>query len=100
MTVFVTNIGTENHRELKRYKTASSAKNWARNKLGEFKEWCDRHNHALAIKVQEGSKEISNLNLPSLPPGKHNSREWRFKDDHTGFTMVVELWTEEGVDGG
>lgn len=100
MTVFVTNIGTEHHRELKRYKTASSAKKWARGKLGDFKEWCDRYNVALGVKVQQGSKEIDELNIASLPPGRHHSREWRFRDDHTGFTLVVELWTEEGVGGG
>lgn len=95
MTVFITNIGTEHHRELKRYKTASAAKKWARSKLGDFGEWTARYNRELGVKVQEKSKEISDLNLPSLGPGRHNGRTWRFKDDHSGFELVIEMWKEE-----
>lgn len=95
MTDYITNIGTEHHRELKRYKQAAGAKNWARSKLGEFGEWTARYNHELGVKVQEASKVIDNLNFPSLPPGRHNGRTWRFKDDHSGFTMVIEMWKEE-----
>lgn len=91
--VYVTNIGSRNERQRKEYATPAGAKQWCRAKLAEHKEFADRFNSGLGVKVSEVSKTIDELNITSMPPNQKH--EWEMTDEHSGFTMVVELWVEE-----
>ena len=89
---YVTCIGTPAERETKRYKTAAGAKQWCRAKLGDWIEWAARYNVALSETMQEVSKEIDGTNMESL---EDRRPMWTFKDDHSEFTWVIEIWVEE-----
>jgi hypothetical protein len=88
----MTSVGTPRERTEKPYATGPGAKKWLRTKLGEHKEWADTFNHDLADEIAAVSKEIDELNFAALPP--NDRRSWSATDDYSGFTFVVEVWTE------
>lgn len=90
--IWHTSVGSPSERTEKPYKTGAGAKKWLRTKLVEHKEWADHYNHALSEDVALVSKDIDELNFAALVPG--DRRRWDMTDEHTGFTFVVEVWTE------
>jgi hypothetical protein len=91
--VYVTNIGSPNERTRKQYATSAGAKQRCRAALAERKQWCDAFNRTLGAEVADVSKAIDEMNITSMPPNvKHH---WVMTDDHSGITLVVELWVEE-----